>query len=241
MGGLTIMLCQSLREEVLEANLALVRHGLVTLTWGNVSGVDREQGLLAIKPSGVSYDILKAEHIVLVKLADGATVDSAMKPSSDTPTHLHLYRSFPEIGGVVHTHSRHATAWAQARRPLPCFGTTHADHFYGSVPCTRMMTGKEIQGEYELETGVVIEEAIRQVCKSALDMPAVLVAGHGPFTWGKNAGKAVENSVALEASAEMGIASLALTPNLEPLPQVLLDRHFLRKHGANAYYGQGQA
>jgi L-ribulose-5-phosphate 4-epimerase len=227
-----------LREEVLRANQALVRAGLVTLSFGNASGVDRDAGVLVIKPSGVPYDELRPESLVVVSLEDGRAVEGQLSPSSDTPTHLVLYRRFPEIGGVVHTHSPAATAWAQAGRSIPPLGTTHADHFLGPVPVTRQMTSGEVAGEYEAETGAVIIEALGRLGLSATEMPAVLVASHGPFTWGRDASEAADNATALEAVAAMAAQTLALNPNAEPMADYLLERHFRRKHGPNAYYGQ---
>ena len=227
-----------LRERVLEANLAIVRAGLVVLTFGNASAVDRAAGVIAIKPSGVPYDELTPESMVVLDLDSGAVVDGTQRPSSDAPTHLVLYRRFDAVGGIVHTHSAAATAWAQARRPLPCFGTTHADHFRGPVPVTRPLTREEIAGAYEERTGDVIVETIEGSGLDPLEMPAVLVDSHGPFVWGRDAAQAVENAVALETVAAMAIDSLALTPGLEPVAEELLLRHFLRKHGAAAYYGQ---
>ena len=229
---------EALKRRVLEANLALVRHNLVTFTWGNVSGIDREAGLVVIKPSGVEYDTMTAEDMVVVDLTSGQVVEGKWKPSSDTPTHLALYRAFPEAGGVVHTHSRWATSWAQAGRGIPAYGTTHGDYFYGEIPCTRKMTPEEIGGEYELETGNVIIETFAG--RSAKDIPAVLVHSHGPFAWGTDAENAVHNAVVLEELAFMAFHTEALTPHIGPMQQELLDKHYLRKHGAGAYYGQGK-
>ncbi|TNH08591.1 L-ribulose-5-phosphate 4-epimerase [Testudinibacter sp. TR-2022] len=229
---------EALKQEVFEANLALPKYGLVTFTWGNVSGIDREQGLVVIKPSGVEYDVMQAEDMVVVDLYSGAVVEGSKKPSSDTPTHLELYRQFPQIGGIVHTHSRHATTWAQAGRDLTALGTTHADYFYGTIPCTRLMTDAEIQGEYELETGKVIVEtfATRQI--QPQDVPAVLVNSHGPFAWGSDPHNAVHNAVVLEEIAYMNLFACQLNPTIGAMQQTLLDKHYLRKHGKNAYYGQ---
>ena len=226
---------ENLKQKVFEANMALPRHGLVTFTWGNVSAIDREKGLVAIKPSGVEYESMTAEDMVVVDL-DGHVVAGNYKPSSDTPTHLVLYKSFPNIGGIVHTHSRHATSWAQAARDIPAYGTTHGDYFYGAIPCTRKMTPSEIAGEYEAETGKVIVERFNGL--SPDDIPAVLVASHGPFAWGRDADNAVHNAVVLEEVALMAMQTEALNPDIAVMQQELLDKHYLRKHGKNAYYGQ---
>lgn len=226
---------EKLKETVLKANLALVKHNLVTFTWGNVSGIDRENGLIIIKPSGVEYDHMTADDMVVVDL-DGNVVEGKWKPSSDTPTHLVLYKAFKNIGGIVHTHSRWATAWAQAGRGIPPYGTTHGDYFYGEIPCTRKMTSVEIAGEYELETGNVIVETFNN--KLPDDIPAVLVNSHGPFAWGNNPENAVHNAVVLEELAFMAFHTEALNPNASTMQQALLDKHYLRKHGKNAYYGQ---
>lgn len=235
---LRVIAHSELRERVLDANRGIVEAGLVTLTFGNASAVDRSAGVMAIKPSGVSYDELRPGSIVVVDLGSGEVVDGAFKPSSDTPTHLALYRRFQTVGGVVHTHSASATAWAQAGRELPCFGTTHADHFHGSVPVTRDLTAEEIGADYEARTGDVIVETIEGLGLDPLEMPAVLVRSHGPFTWGRDEGEAVENATALEAVASIAVSSLALAPQLRPISPELLERHFRRKHGAGAYYGQ---
>lgn len=227
---------ESLKAQVLQANLLLPRHGLVTFTWGNVSGIDRDQGLIVIKPSGVPYEDLKAEDMVVVELVTGKTLEGKLQPSSDTPTHRELYRAFPGVGGIVHTHSRWATSFAQAGRGIPALGTTHADTFYGEIPCTRRMTTAEIQGEYEKQTGLVIRETFQE--KDPNMIPAVLVHSHGPFAWGTDAMEAVHNAVVLEEVAFMGFHALMLDPNLIPMQAELLDRHFQRKHGADAYYGQ---
>ena len=229
---------EELKEKVLQANLALPKYNLVTFTWGNVSAIDREKNLVVIKPSGVEYDVMTAEDMVVVDLFTGKVVEGTKKPSSDTPTHLELYREFPTIGGIVHTHSRHATIWSQAGEDLIATGTTHADYFYGSIPCTRKMTPAEIQGEYELETGKVIVETFRKRNIDPKDVPAVLVHSHGPFAWGTDADNAVHNAVVLEEIGYMNLFSRQLRPNLQSMQQELLDKHYLRKHGKNAYYGQ---
>ena len=227
-----------LKERVLAANLALVEAGLVVLTWGNASGADRDAGVVAIKPSGVSYNQLAADDIVVLALETGEIVDGHGRPSSDTPTHLHLYREFPGVNGVVHTHSTHATAFAQAQRPIPCYGTTHADNFYGEIPVTREMTRDEVETDYELNTGRVIVERFREGGINADNVPGVLLASHAPFAWGSSVEKAVENAIVLEFTAQMALAGFALAPEMKPIPAYLLDKHFLRKHGAKAYYGQ---
>lgn len=224
-----------LREQVCEANQFLERSGLVKLTWGNVSGIDRQAGMIVIKPSGIPYLRLKPEHMVVIDL-HGHVVEGTLNPSSDTPTHLVLYRAFADIGGVTHTHSAWATIFAQAQREIPCFGTTHADHFHGSVPVTRMLKPEEVVKDYEANTGVVVIERFNGM--DAMEIPAVLVAGHGPFTWGRNAAESVRNSIALESVAEMASATLALNPNAAPIPTYLMDRHYKRKHGPGATYGQ---
>ncbi|GAB2723436.1 L-ribulose-5-phosphate 4-epimerase [Paenibacillus thermoaerophilus] len=226
-----------LKEMVLQANLDLPKFGLVTFTWGNVSGIDRETGLVVIKPSGVDYGKLRLEDLVVLNL-DGKIVEGKLKPSSDTPTHLALYRAFPQIGGIVHTHSPWATSWAQAGRGIPALGTTHADYFYGEIPCTRVMTREEIEGAYELETGRVIIETLRDRGIDPAFVPGVLVHGHAPFAFGRDARSAVRNAVVMEEVAKMGIHTYQLNPAASSIDQALLDRHYLRKHGANAYYGQ---
>jgi len=226
---------EKLKKQVWEENLKLCSYGLITLTWGNVSAIDRETGLVVIKPSGVRYDVMQPEDMVVVDL-DGNCVEGKWNPSSDTPTHLVLYKAFPEIGGVVHTHSRWATIYSQAGMAIPALGTTHADAFYGDVPCTRKMTPEEIAGAYEEETGNVIVETFRG--HDPMEIPAVLVHSHGPFTWGKNASKAVENAVILEEVAMMAWHTVHMNPTVT-FQQELSDKHYLRKHGANAYYGQG--
>lgn len=226
---------EQLKQKVLKANLDLVKHNLVTFTWGNVSGIDRESGLVVIKPSGVEYDTMTADDMVVIDL-EGNVVEGKWKPSSDTPTHLVLYKSFKNIGGIVHTHSRHATSWAQAGRDITAYGTTHADYFYGNIPCTRKMTPEEIGGEYEKETGNVIVETF---CgKSSDDIPAVLVNSHGPFAWGSDPDNAVHNAVVLEELAFMAYQTEVINPEITSMQQELLDKHYLRKHGKDAYYGQ---
>ncbi len=227
---------EQLKEEVCKANLLLPQYRLVTFTWGNVSGIDRETGLMAIKPSGVEYSQLTPEDMVLVDIATGKKAEGKWNPSSDTATHCELYRSFPGLGGVVHTHSRWATVFSQAGRGVPALGTTHGDYFYGEIPCTRKMTPQEIAGEYELNTGKVIVETFSG--KSAVDIPSVLVHSHGPFSWGSDPQNAVHNAVVLEELCFMAWHDLMLDPKLPPMQQELLDRHYLRKHGENAYYGQ---
>ncbi len=229
---------EQLKEQVFEANLLLPKHNLVTFTWGNVSGVDRDKGLMVIKPSGVPYESMKAEDMVVVSLETGEVVEGKLKPSSDTPTHLELFKAFTDIQGIVHTHSRWATTFAQAGRGIIALGTTQGDYFYGEIPCTRKMTPAEIQGEYEKETGTVIIETFDG--KDPNMMPAVLVHSHGPFTWGKDPHDAVHNAVVLEEVAFMNFHALMLEPGLPPMQQELLDKHYLRKHGANAYYGQSK-
>ena len=227
---------EQLKEQVFQANLLLPKYGLITFTWGNVSGIDREQGLVVIKPSGVAYEVMKADEMVVVKLETGKTVEGNLKPSSDTPTHMELYKAFPSIGGIVHTHSRWATSFAQAGRGIAALGTTHGDYFYGEIPCTRKMTKAEIEGDYEKETGLVIAETFQGKDPDAIS--AVLVHSHGPFTWGADPMDAVHNAVVLEEVACMNLHTLMLKPDIPPMQQELLDKHYLRKHGANAYYGQ---
>jgi L-ribulose-5-phosphate 4-epimerase len=227
---------EQLKEQVFRSNLLLPSHGLVTFTWGNVSGIEREQGLVVIKPSGVSYEEMKAEDMVVVEVETGKVVDGKLKPSSDTPTHIELYKAFPNIGGIVHTHSRWATTFAQAGRGIIALGTTHGDYFYGEIPCTRKMTKSEIEGEYEKETGLVIKETFQGKDPDAI--PAVLVYSHGPFAWGTTPMDAVHNAVVLEEVAFMNFHTLMLEPAISSMQQDLLDKHYLRKHGANAYYGQ---
>jgi L-ribulose-5-phosphate 4-epimerase len=225
---------EELKQKVWEANLELYRFGLVIFTWGNVSGIDRKQGLVVIKPSGVSYDKMKPEDMVIVDL-DGKVIDSQLKPSSDTPTHLVLYKGFKQIEGVVHTHSEWATSWAQSGRPIPVYGTTHADNFFGEIPCTRKMTEPEVRGKYEKVTGNLIVETFKNL--DPMSIPAVLVNGHGPFAWGASPIDAVHNAVILEAVAKMAFRNEMLG-NRQPIDKTLLNKHFLRKHGKDAYYGQ---
>ena len=227
---------ENLKKEVFEANLLLPKHNLVTFTWGNVSGIDRESGLIVIKPSGVEYGEMVADDMVVVDLKSGEVVEGRYKPSSDTPTHLALYRAFEGIGGIVHTHSRWATSFAQAGVGITPLGTTQGDYFYGEIPCTRAMTPEEIAGEYEYETGNVIIEAFEG--KNPIDIPAALVFSHGPFAWGKDPMEAVHNAVVLEEIAFMNYHAMSINPNVKRMQQELLDKHYLRKHGANAYYGQ---
>ncbi len=229
---------EELKSEVCQANLDLVTEGLVIQTWGNASAVDRAQGLVVIKPSGVPYSDMKPEHMVVVSLADGKIVEGNLKPSSDTPTHLVLYRAFAGIGGVVHTHSLFATSWAQACKPLLAYGTTQADYWYGDVPCTRKLTAAEIKKDYEANTGDVIVETFKQLKFDPLQHPAVLVASHGPFTWGADVHDAVHNASVLEFIARLNSEMLRVNPKVKPMQAVLLDKHFLRKHGPGAYYGQ---
>ena len=226
---------QQLREEVLEANLELVRRGLVLYTFGNASGILRDEGLIVIKPSGVPYDTMKPEDLVLTDL-NGKVLEGDLRPSSDLPTHVALYSAFPEIGGVVHTHSEYATAWAQARREIPCFGTTHADYFHGPVPVTESLGTDEIEGDYEKNTGTAIAKTFAG--RNPLSIPAALVANHGPFTWGKNATTAAHNAVVLESIARMAFFTSTLNQQASPISKALHDRHYLRKHGSKAYYGQ---
>lgn len=227
---------EELKQQVCQANLELVQRGLVTLTWGNVSGLSSDGSVMVIKPSGVAYDAMTAADMVVVDVATGEIVEGTLKPSSDTPTHRLLYQEFAGIGGITHTHSPKATAFAQAGREIPCMGTTHADHFHGAIPVSRPLTQQEVEGDYELNTGKVIVERFAGLDPVAL--PAVLVFGHAPFVWGESAAKSVENAVALEAVAQMAIDTFALAPDCEPLDSYLLDKHFLRKHGSSAYYGQ---
>ncbi len=226
---------EELKKKVLEANLELPKYGLVTFTWGNVSGIDREKGLIVIKPSGVEYDVMTAEDMVVVDL-DGKVVEGKLNPSSDTPTHIELYKAFPHIGGVIHTHSTWATSWAQAGRAIPAYGTTHADYFYGEIPCTRQLTPEEVETAYEKETGSVIIEAFKD--KDPMAVPGVIVYKHGPFAWGKTPHEAVHNAVVMETVANMAYHAEMINPDHSPIEQYLLDKHYMRKHGPNAYYGQ---
>ena len=225
-----------LKQDVCRTNLDLVREGLVIQTWGNASGIDRARGLVVIKPSGVPYDGMEPKDMVVVSLKTGRVVEGRLKPSSDTPTHLALYRAFPQVGGVVHTHSLYATAWAQARRKIPSYGTTQADYWFGEVPCTRALTPREIKSDYETNTGHVIVETFSKL--DPMQHPAVLVAGHGPFTWGRNVKDAGHNAVVLEFVARLASETLHINPKAKPMEPALLNKHFLRKHGTNAYYGQ---
>lgn len=228
---------KSVREAVYEANMELPRRGLVTYTWGNVSAVDRASGLMVIKPSGVEYEDLSPDKLVVLDL-DGRRVEGSLNPSSDTKTHLELYRAFPEIGGIVHTHSAHAVAWAQAGRDIPCFGTTHADYFYGPVPCARALSPEEVEDDYEGSTGRVIVETFRERGLNPVHVPGVICRSHGPFTWGRDAAQAVYHAAVLEEVAKMAIFTVQINPEALPAPQHVLDKHFMRKHGPNAYYGQ---
>ncbi|MGF1778300.1 L-ribulose-5-phosphate 4-epimerase [Vibrio nomapromontoriensis] len=225
----------SLREQVWQSNLDLQQHQLVTFTWGNVSGIDRESGLVVIKPSGVAYEDLRPSNMVVVDL-NGRVIEGKLNPSSDTDTHLALYRAYPELGGIVHTHSPHATSWAQAGQAIPAFGTTHADYFYGHIPCTRALSDAEIANDYELNTGNVIIETIGDT--DPMQIPGVIVKEHAPFSWGKSPNDAVHNAVVLEVVARMALQTLQINPNVGTINQRLLDKHYLRKHGSNAYYGQ---
>lgn len=228
---------EELRKQVYEANMELPRRNLVTYTWGNVSGIDRENGLVVIKPSGVEYDELTPENLVVLDL-DGNRVEGELNPSSDTKTHLELYKAFPTLGGIVHTHSPYAVAWAQAGRDIPCYGTTHADYFYGAVPCARHLTKEELDEDYEKNTGKVIIETFKKRGIDPAYVPGVLCASHGPFTWGRDASQAVYHAAVLEEVAKMAILTLTVDPAAQPAPQHVLDKHFLRKHGPDAYYGQ---
>ncbi|WP_282807598.1 L-ribulose-5-phosphate 4-epimerase [Hafnia alvei] len=226
---------QQLKQQVFDANMALPHYGLVTFTWGNVSAIDRERGLVVIKPSGVPYETMQAEDMVVVDL-QGNIVEGRYRPSSDTPTHLELYRRYPHLGGIVHTHSTHATAWAQAGLSIPALGTTHADYFFGDIPCTRALTAAEVAGEYELNTGKVIVETLGDT--NPLHTPGIVVYQHGPFSWGKDAADAVHNAVVMEEVAKMAWIACGINPRLRHIDGYLMDKHFSRKHGPNAYYGQ---
>ena len=228
---------EELKKKVYEANMELPRYGLVTFTWGNVSGIDREKGLFVIKPSGVDYDKMTWEDMVVMDL-EGNKVEGKFKPSSDTPTHLELYKAFPEIGGIVHTHSSYATSWAQAGRSIPCYGTTHADYIYGEVPCVRCLTKEEIEEAYETNTGHLIVNEFKRMNKDPMAVPAVLCKNHGPFAWGKDPMDAVHNAVVLEEVAKMAYRTEIIKPQVQPAPNELQDKHYYRKHGVNAYYGQ---
>ena len=228
---------EALKQQVLEANLLLPKYGLVTFTWGNVSGIDREAGLVVIKPSGIEYDGMRPEYMVVVDLS-GNVVEGKWKPSSDTATHLELYKAFLEIGGIVHTHSSYATSWAQAGRGIPCYGTTHADYFYGPVPCLRCLTAAEIDQAYERNTGLLIVSEFARLCLDPAAVPGCLCKNHGPFAWGKDAHEAVHNAVVLEECAKMAYRTELINASVQPAPQELQDKHYLRKHGKNAYYGQ---
>ncbi|MBQ3065263.1 MAG: L-ribulose-5-phosphate 4-epimerase [Clostridia bacterium] len=226
---------EKLKEEVCRANLALVEHKVVIFTWGNVSAIDRETGLVVIKPSGVDYSVMNPEHMVVVDI-DGNVVEGDLRPSTDLPSHLELYKAFPDVGGVVHTHSLNATAWAQAGREIPLYGTTHADYFHGAIPCTRALTDEEINGEYEKNTGIVIAKQIGDV--PPLTLPGALVKSHGVFAWGKDADQAVHNAVVIEAVADMAYKTELINPKATPASEALVEKHYNRKHGKNAYYGQ---
>ena len=230
---------EELKKAVYEANMELPKRGLVTYTWGNVSGIDRASGYFVIKPSGVDYDSLKPEDMVVMDL-DGHKIEGDYNPSTDTATHAELYKKYPKIGGIVHTHSSWATSWAQAGRSIPCYGTTHADYFYGEIPCARPLTAEEINTEYEKNTGLVIIETFEGRKLDPMAVPGVLCTNHGPFAWGKDAAQAVYNAVVLEEVAKMATRTEMITPDVRPAPQVLQDKHYLRKHGANAYYGQNK-
>ena len=235
LGGYNML--EKLKKQVYKANMELPKYGLVTFTWGNASGIDREKGWIVIKPSGVDYDKLTPDDMVIVDL-EGNKVEGNYNPSSDTATHIELYKAFPQIGGVVHTHSSWATSWAQSGRSIPCYGTTHADYMYGEIPCVRVLSKEEIEGAYEKNTGLLIVEQFKD--KNIMAMPAVLCKNHGPFTWGKDAQEAVHNSVVLEEVAKMAARAEMINPKIQPAPNELQDKHYNRKHGANAYYGQGK-
>lgn len=226
---------ESLKKQVYEANMELPKRGLITYTWGNVSGIDRETGYFVIKPSGVDYDLLKPEDMVVMDL-EGNKIEGDLNPSSDTPTHIEIYKAYPEVGGVVHTHSPWATSWAQASRSIPCYGTTHADYFYGDIPCARLLTPDEIEEDYEKNTGLVIIKTLEEI--NPMYVPGILCSNHGPFTWGKDAAHAVHNAVVLEEVAKMASCTESINKNAKKAPQSMQDKHFMRKHGPNAYYGQ---
>ncbi|MCI6067899.1 MAG: L-ribulose-5-phosphate 4-epimerase [Galactobacillus timonensis] len=228
---------EELKQEVCAANLLLPAYHLVTFTWGNVSGIDREKGLMVIKPSGVPYEELTPEKMVVTDL-EGNVVEGDLNPSSDTKTHVELYKAFPELGGIVHTHSPNATSWAQAGRDIPCYGTTHADYFYGPIPCLRVLTAEEIEADYERNTGLLIVNEFRRMNRKMLEVPGCLCTNHGPFSWGKNPKEAVHNAVVIEVCAEMATKTELINPKVQPAPQCLQDKHYMRKHGPNAYYGQ---
>lgn len=228
---------EELKREVFEENLELVEKKLVIYTWGNVSGIDRESKIFAIKPSGVDYDIMKSDDMVLIDL-EGKKIEGKYKPSSDTPTHIELYKAFPEIGAIVHTHSSYATSWAQARKDIPAFGTTHADYFYGDIPCARALTKEEIKNDYEKNTGLVIIETLKERNINPMDIPGIIIASHGPFAWGKDSRQAVYNAVVLEELSKMAYRTIQINPNIKSVEKYLLDKHYFRKHGKNAYYGQ---
>ena len=232
-----ITMLEELKEIVFKANMELPKRGLVTFTWGNVSGIDRNSGYMVIKPSGVDYESMKAEDMVVVDM-EGNRIEGKYRPSSDTATHIELYKKYPELGGIVHTHSTWATSWAQAGRSIPLYGTTHADYFYGAIPCARSLTNEEINGEYEKNTGLVIIETLEKDKISAVSMPGILCSNHGPFSWGKDASDAVHNAVVLEEVAKMAANTEMINGNVKPAPKAIADKHYLRKHGTNAYYGQ---
>ncbi len=229
---------EELRKQVCDANLLLPAYGLVTFTWGNVSGLDAEKGLMVIKPSGVEYDELKPEDMVVVELESGKTVEGRLRPSSDTKTHLELYRAFPQLGGIVHTHSPYAVAWAQAGRDIPCYGTTHADYFYGPIPCARHLSQEELDEDYEMNTGRIIVETFTERCLEPTAIPGVICRSHGPFTWGKDPAQAVYHAKVLEEVAKMALLTREVDPFADPAPRRILDKHYFRKHGPSAYYGQ---
>ena len=231
---------EELKKQVYEANMELPRRGLITYTWGNVSGIDRESGYFVIKPSGVDYDSLTPDDMVVMDL-EGNKIEGRYNPSVDTPTHIELFKAFEEIGGVVHTHSPMAAAWAQAERGIPCYGTTQADYFYGEVPCCRTLTPEEVKENYEKNQGLAIVETFRELGLNPMHYPGVVCSHHGPFTWGKDAAQAVHNAVVLEEVAKMSAWTELINPKVKPAPQYMLDKHFLRKHGKNAYYGQGNS